>query len=159
VAAGAQVERDLASSTAEAAGADKPKLRTRQYRRFARRLLSESFAAIMERMAQESIGGSLAHTRYLFELGGLTEELRNEGQAKGEPNLGELMREEIKRQRAAAAAAAAKPGSGDMGTRDERGDDIAGQEMAEREIAGRDVPGRDAIGREGDDEGNDDFYG
>jgi hypothetical protein len=59
-------------------------------------LLIEKFADIMETIAQKSIEGSLSHTKYLFEIGGVREELLRQVQNNGEPSLAELLLAEVK---------------------------------------------------------------
>lgn len=62
-------------------------------------VLTENFADIMETMAQKSIAGSLSHTKYLFEIGGVKEELQRRIQNSGEPTLAELLLGEVARYR------------------------------------------------------------
>ena len=64
-----------------------------------RELLTGRFANIMEAMAQKSVEGSLAHTKYLFEIGGVREELQRQAQNDGEPTLAELLLAEVRRHR------------------------------------------------------------
>jgi hypothetical protein len=62
-------------------------------------LLTGRFANIMEAMAQKSAEGSLAHTKYLFEIGGVREELQRQSENNGEPTLAELLLAEVRRHR------------------------------------------------------------
>lgn len=62
-------------------------------------LLTGRFANIMETMAQKAAEGSLAHTKYLFEIGGVREELQRQAQNDGEPTLAELLLAEVRRHR------------------------------------------------------------
>jgi len=92
-------------------GADdggEPKVRRiRNYRRYVKNKLAARFPQILDKLVAESLAGSLAHTKFLFEIGGLGDELGAEGQEKGEPNLGDLFVNEVKRQNAEAARLAA----------------------------------------------------
>lgn len=64
-----------------------------------RELLTGRFANIMEAMAQKSAEGSLSHTKYLFEIGGVRGELQRQAQNDGEPTLAELLLAEVRRHR------------------------------------------------------------
>ena len=66
-------------------------------------LLAVKFANIMATMAQKSVEGSLSHTKYLFEISGVREELQRQVQNNGEPTLAELLMAEVKRHRDEAA--------------------------------------------------------
>ena len=91
------------------------KKRVRNYKRHTTKLLSEEFPDIMQTLANKSKEGSLSHTKYLFEIGGVKEDIERQGQA-GEPSLAELLLEEVrKRQRAE------DPSAGSDKPRDESG--------------------------------------
>jgi hypothetical protein len=60
-----------------------------------RKLLIARFAEILEMLAQKSAEGSLPHTKYLFEIGGIREYLQREIQDNDEPTLAELLLGEI----------------------------------------------------------------
>ena len=63
------------------------------------RILTENFASIVETLVQKSVAGSLPHTKYLFEIGGVKEGLRNQIQNNdnGEPSLAELVLAVVKK--------------------------------------------------------------
>jgi hypothetical protein len=67
-------------------------------------LLTEQFASILETIVDKSLEGSLPHTKYLFEIGGVKEELQRQVQNNGEPTLAELLLAEVKRHRDAATS-------------------------------------------------------
>ena len=67
-----------------------------------RRIITEKFASIIETIAQKSAEGSLPHTKYLFDIGGVKEGLRNEVQNNGEPSIAELLLGEVNKHKAAA---------------------------------------------------------
>ena len=71
--------------------------RVTDFQSHAREVVTEKFADIMEAMAQESIQGSLPHTKYLFEIGGIKEELQRQVENNGEPTLADLLLEEVRR--------------------------------------------------------------
>ena len=87
-------------------------------------MLREKFADIMGAMAQKSIEGSLSHTKYLFEIGGVREELLREIENNGEPTLADLLLEEVRRRRdldAANSATEAIHGHGEVETANHAG--------------------------------------
>ncbi len=79
------------------------------------RILTERFASIIEAMAQKSVEGSLPHTKYLFELGGVREELRQRIQNDGEPTFVDILVDVVKTHQEAVASAAAVKASGEAG--------------------------------------------
>ena len=92
-------------------------------------------------MATESINGSLSHTKYLFQIGGVMEEIQRYEENKNEPNLVDLLLAEVKRRQELATATLdgcpanllLSDGADSMGEADERSD------IAERE--GNDASG------------------
>jgi hypothetical protein len=52
----------------------------------------------MKTTAEKSAKGSLPHTKYLFEIGGVKEEIQRQGQSNGEPSLAEILLAEVRRQ-------------------------------------------------------------
>ena len=81
----------------------KPK-RVQNYKRHVKRLLSEAFPEIVLKMATESINGSLSHTKYLFQIGGVMEEIQRQEENKNEPNFVDLLLAEVKRRHELATA-------------------------------------------------------
>jgi len=73
------------------------------YQSHAKKVVSGNFANILDRMAKKSVEGSLSHTKYLFEIGGVKEDIERLGQ-EAEPSLADLLHEEIQKQRAAEEA-------------------------------------------------------
>jgi hypothetical protein len=66
-----------------------------------RTIITEKFANIIEAIAQKSAEGSLPHTKYLFDIGGVKEGLRNQVQNNGEPSIAELLLGEVNKHQAA----------------------------------------------------------
>ena len=75
------------------------KKRVRNYKRHTTKLLSEEFPEIMQTLANKSKEGSLSHTKYLFEIGGVKEDIERQGQV-GEPSLAELLLAEVRKRQA-----------------------------------------------------------
>ncbi len=75
--------------------------RVRNYRRHAKGVIAENFVTIMTTMAEKSNEGSLSHTKYLFEIGGVKEDIQRQGQGKPEPSLAELLLAEVKKRQGA----------------------------------------------------------
>ena len=88
---------ELSPETETGAGEDIP---AEQYQRYAVKVISTNFVHILDKMAKKSVEGSLPHTKYLFEIGGLKEIIERLGQ-EAEPSLADLLEKEIQKQRAA----------------------------------------------------------
>jgi hypothetical protein len=73
----------------------------RNYKTHTKKLIAKQFSGIMESMAVKSKEGSLAHAKFLFEIGGVKEELERQGRGKAEPSLADLLLAEVRRQHAA----------------------------------------------------------
>jgi hypothetical protein len=67
-----------------------------------RKIITEKFANIIEAIAQKSAEGSLPHAKYLFDIGGVKEGLRNQVQKDGEPSIAELLLAEVNKHKDAA---------------------------------------------------------
>ena len=111
------------------------KKRVRNYKRHTTKLLSEEFPDIMQTLANKSKEGSLSHTKYLFEIGRVKEDIERHGQGN-EPSLAELLLAEVRKRRAAeepnaenAMKASGKPGADTVGGTDERGGDCGASEQ------------------------------
>jgi hypothetical protein len=101
-AAGASKERAEESakgSVNEAKG--KP---VRNLRFHTKRLIAKEFSEIMESMAEKSKAGSLAHAKFLFEIGGVKEDLAQARRGKAEPSMADLLMGGIKLRQEAHAA-------------------------------------------------------
>ncbi|AXC13595.1 hypothetical protein ACPOL_4320 [Acidisarcina polymorpha] len=72
----------------------------RNYRRHTKGVISGRFAKIMVRMAEASEKGSLPHTKYLFDIGGVKEDIHRQKRGKAEPSLADLLLAEIRKQHA-----------------------------------------------------------
>lgn len=72
----------------------------RNYKTHTKKLIAEQFSGIMESIAVKSKQGSLAHAKFLFELGGVKKELERQGRDKREPSLADLLQAEVRRQQA-----------------------------------------------------------
>jgi hypothetical protein len=88
-----------------------------EFQSHAQEILSRRFADILESMAQKSVEGSLPHTKYLFEICGVNEELQRLAQNEGEPSLAELLLAEVRRHRELEAGSPAEPASEETGGR------------------------------------------
>lgn len=73
--------------------------RVRNYEGHARKIISVEFLSILEALAKKSVQGSLAHTKYLFEIGGVKEDIKRRVRAKNEPSLAELLVAEIRKRK------------------------------------------------------------
>src|SRR5271170_1288991 len=102
-------KRNAAHSEAEQAATPIPavvpmerpkKKRVRNYKRHTAKLLSEEFPDIMQTLAKKSKEGSLSHTKYLFEIARVKEDIERQGQGS-EPSLAELLLAEVRKRRAA----------------------------------------------------------
>jgi hypothetical protein len=82
-----------------------------------KKLIAKQFSEIMESMAEKSKAGSLAHAKFLFEIGGVKEDLARVRRGKAEPSLADLLMGGIKLRQEAHAAELAHP----YGTGDESG--------------------------------------
>jgi hypothetical protein len=98
-----------------------------EYQSHAKKVVSENFAHIVQTMAEKSAKGSLSHTKYLFEIGGVKEEIQRQGQGEDEPSLADLLLAEIRKRQTAEETAAedADKASAESGAADteERGKD------------------------------------
>jgi len=101
-------KRNAAHSEAEQAATPIPavvpmerpkKKRVRNYKRHTAKLLSEEFPDIMQTLAKKSKEGSLSHTKYLFEIARVKEDIERQGQV-GEPSLAELLLAEVRKRQA-----------------------------------------------------------
>jgi hypothetical protein len=82
--------------------AEEPKSKpVRNYKTHTKKLIAKQFSGIMESMAVKSKEGSLAHVKFLFEIGGVKEDLERQGRGKSEPSLADLLLAEVRRQHAA----------------------------------------------------------
>jgi len=107
-------ERAVASDTPAPVEAQTAKKKpVKNFKRHTSKVISEEFSDIVETMANKSKAGSLAHTKYLFEIGGVKEEIQRQGQGKGEPSLADLLLAEVRRQRSADAARASEKAADD----------------------------------------------
>jgi len=109
------------------------KKRVRNYKRHTTKLLSEEFPDIMQTLANKSKEGSLSHTKYLFEIGRVKEDIERQGQGS-EPSLAELLLAEVRRRQAevpsveSAVKASGDPRAEIARSRDERGGDCGATE-------------------------------
>jgi len=76
----------------------------RNLKEHAKKLIAKQFSEIMESMAEKSKAGSLAHAKFLFEIGGVKEDLSRAGRGKAEPSLADLLMGGVKLRQAANAA-------------------------------------------------------
>lgn len=101
----AQAARSKKPSSRNRAGAkledkhvSKP-VRVRNFKGHTKKQLSESFSKIVEAHLEEAKNGSLKHTDWLFEVGGVKQEIRAEKKGKGrDPSLASLLLLELEKQ-------------------------------------------------------------
>jgi hypothetical protein len=77
------------------------------FQSLAKEAVSRKFAKIMKTMAKKSEEGSLSHTKYLFEIGGVKEEIQRKDPNDAEPSLADLLLTEMRRQRSGETPSAA----------------------------------------------------
>lgn len=77
-------------------------VKPKHYRKKAQEEIGKSYTAIVQTLATKAAGGSVQHTKLLFDLGGVKEEVRASATARRRrpPSLGEILlkeAEELKR--------------------------------------------------------------
>jgi hypothetical protein len=77
--------------------------RVRNFKRHVKQVIAEKFPEIVLKLATESINGSLSHTKYLFQMGGVLEEIQRQEENKNEPNFVDLLLSEVRRRQEEAA--------------------------------------------------------
>jgi len=122
-----------AAWASQEAGKEAKAAPVRNLRFHAKKLIAREFSEIMESMAEKSKAGSLAHAKFLFEIGGVKEDLSRGGRrGKREPSIADLLRGGIKlRQEANAAELAESQRAGDES-------DVSDGEEADRDEGGSD---------------------
>lgn len=93
-----------AAWASQEAGKEAKAAPVRNLRFHAKKLIAREFSEIMESMAEKSKAGSLAHAKFLFEIGGVKEDLSRAGRGKAEPSLADLLMGGVKLRQAANAA-------------------------------------------------------
>jgi hypothetical protein len=93
------LERNRNKSAAKAAESEvvAQSIRVTDFQSHTKEIIVSRFADIIAAMAQKSAEGSLSHAKYLFEIGGVKEELQRQGEDSDEPTLGELLLAEVRR--------------------------------------------------------------
>ena len=102
----------ISESVPEGESAEMGEAPVEDYQRHTKKVVSGKFASIMKTMAERSEKGSLPHTKFLFEIGGVKEEIRRRGRGDAEPSLADLLLAEIRKQRAIEIATAVKREAG-----------------------------------------------
>lgn len=86
-----------------------PVKRVRNYKKHAKRELSEAFPVIVQTLVKKAEEGSLTHAKLLFDIGGVKDAAKEDGRKrKGpnhEPSLAEMLLDEVKKRREEAAGA------------------------------------------------------
>ena len=91
-------KRNMELESATDGSASVEEIPVTDFQSYAKEVVSRQFANIMKAMAEKSAKGSLAHTKYLFEIAGVKEEIQRQGQSNGEPSLAEILLAEVRRQ-------------------------------------------------------------
>lgn len=100
-------------SAGETTSEDRAKVkapRVRNYRKFTKEKIAESFPEIVGGLVSRAKKGQLGHTRLLFDLGGVKDDLKRGASRRREPSLGKLLLEEVEKCRKRAAEEAATGG-------------------------------------------------
>lgn len=83
--------------------------RVRNYRKHAKKELSEAFPVIVQTLVKKAEEGSLTHAKLLFDIGGVKDAAKAEGRKRKssdrEPSLAEMLLDEVKKRREEAAGA------------------------------------------------------
>jgi hypothetical protein len=121
------------AGTAKKARAKEPEAKpVKNLKGHTKKLIAKQFSEIMESMAERSKAGSLAHAKFLFEIGGVKEDLARVRRGKAEPTIAELLMGGIKlRQEANAAELEESLRSGDESSRSQDEDDEMGEGAAD----------------------------
>lgn len=71
-------------------------VKPRQFRKKAQEEIGKSYTAIIQALANEAASGSVPHTKLLFDLGGVKEEVQASatGRRRRPPSLGEILLKE-----------------------------------------------------------------
>lgn len=77
--------------------------RVHNYRKFTKQKIAESFPEIVGGLVSRAKKGQLGHTRLLFDLGGVKDDLKRGASRRREPSLGKLLLEEVEKRRKLAA--------------------------------------------------------
>jgi hypothetical protein len=76
---------------------DKPAIKPKHFKRTAQEQITKSYKTIVETFAKEAEGGSVQHTKILFDLGDVKKEVAAaSSKRRSKPSLGKLLIEEVK---------------------------------------------------------------
>lgn len=92
---------DGTNAVVKRAGARNP-VRVRNFKGHTQKHLSESFSEILEAHLGEAKKGSIKHTEWLFEVGGVKDEINGTKKKSGDSSLASLLMVELGKQQAAA---------------------------------------------------------
>jgi hypothetical protein len=73
--------------------------RVRNYRKLAKKELSEAFPDIVDVLVERAKEGSLTHTKFLFEIGGGKDQPAKRGVRQRHPSLAEMLLDEVAKRR------------------------------------------------------------
>ncbi len=99
----------MSRSTKDSGGEQKDEARERltiaatEFQSHVRQLITEHYDAILTAIAEQAERGSIPHTKYLFELGGVQKEIERQGK-EHEPNVAQILLAEIERRQATEVA-------------------------------------------------------
>ena len=106
----AEIAPDPVETTSGALELDVKPTKPRHFRKRAQEEIGKNYPSIVRRLAEEATQGSVMHTKLLFDLGGVKEEVRDAGKGKRPrrpPSLGKILPDEVaamKREKERAAA-------------------------------------------------------
>lgn len=83
--------------------------RVNNFKRHAKREISEAFPAIVDGLVERAKEGSLTHTKFLFDIGGVKDKPLSQEKREREPSLSEMLLEEVTKRHDESAAAEALP--------------------------------------------------
>src|ERR1700722_10810041 len=83
------------ATTPENQAGEEKSTKPKQFRKAAQEEIGKTYKKIVQTLATEAIGGSVPHTKLLFDLGGVKDEVRAAGSSKRRrpPSLGKILLE------------------------------------------------------------------
>jgi hypothetical protein len=83
--------------------------RVNNYKRHAKREISEAFPEIVDVLVERAKEGSLTHAKFLFDIGGVKDKPLSQEKREREPSLSEMLLEEVAKRHDESAAAETLP--------------------------------------------------
>jgi hypothetical protein len=78
--------------------------RVKNYKRHAKREISVAFPTIVKTLVEQAKKGSLTHTKFLFDIGGVKDKPLSQEKREREPSLSEMLLEEVAKRHDESAA-------------------------------------------------------